>query len=116
MLFFFGCLKNIYFNLAFALCSAVFMSLQYPISAEINGPLKIKMTYTLNVMVSGFGVMVGPTISGGLLDRFNRDYTIIFELSLTCFILSMIFFSTTKFLIIYAKYIKNRIRMNDSRI
>lgn len=84
------------------------MSLQYPVSTEINGASNIKTTYTLNVMASGLGVMIGPLISGALLDKYNRDYKIIFELSLVCFIFSIIMFSFAKLLIIYAKHIRSQ--------
>ena len=57
------------------------MSLQYALSSELNGVSNIKITYTLNVMASGLGVMLGPSLSGALLDKYNRDYKIIFELS-----------------------------------
>lgn len=92
----------------FGLCSAVFMSLQYAVSTELNGVSRIKVTYTLNVMASGLGVMVGPSLSGALLDKYNRDYKIIFELSLACFIFSMIMFSFVKLSILYAKSIQRQ--------
>ena len=84
------------------------MSLQYAVSTELNGVSRIKVTYTLNVMASGLGVMVGPSLSGALLDKYNRDYKIIFELSLACFIFSMIMFSFVKLSILYAKSIQRQ--------
>ena len=84
------------------------MSLQYAVSSELNGVSNIKITYTLNVMASGLGVMLGPSLSGALLDKYNRDYKIIFELSLACFIFSMIMFSFVKLSLMYAKNISRR--------
>ena len=84
------------------------MSLQYPVSSELNGKSKIEATYTLNVMISGLGLMVGPSISGMLLDLYKKDYKVIFELSLICFTLSLIMFSFVKLMIIYAKHVKRQ--------
>jgi hypothetical protein len=46
------------------MCPAVVMSLMYVVSGEINDPIKIERTYTLNVMMGGLGVILGPIISG----------------------------------------------------
>ena len=52
------------YSLLFAMCPAVFMSLMYPINSELTGPSKMKSKYTINVAVSGLGVILGPVLSG----------------------------------------------------
>ena len=52
------------FNLVYGFCPAVLMSLMYSVSSEISGSSNIKKNYTLNVMFSGFGIILGPVLSG----------------------------------------------------
>lgn len=49
----------------YGICPAVTMSLMYSINSEVYGKnTDIDKNYTLNVMISGFGIFFGPIVTG----------------------------------------------------
>lgn len=48
----------------FGICPAVLMSLMYSVNTEISGSSTIQKNYTINVMTSGVGIILGPILSG----------------------------------------------------
>ncbi len=40
------------------------MSLMFTVNSEISGEGNIEKNYTLNVMMSGIGIILGPILSG----------------------------------------------------
>jgi hypothetical protein len=50
--------------IVFSFCPAGLMSLMYAVNSEITGSKNIDSNYTLNVMISGIGIVLGPTLSG----------------------------------------------------
>lgn len=43
------------------------MSLNYSVNSEIFGAANIQKNYTINVMVSGIGLILGPILSGSFI-------------------------------------------------
>jgi hypothetical protein len=54
------------------------MSLMYSVNTEITGSNRIQQSYTLNVMVSGVGIILGPTLSGKELKSLNISWKVTF--------------------------------------
>lgn len=48
------------------MCPAVVMSLMYTVNSEISGEANLEFNYTINVMISGIGIILGPILSGKL--------------------------------------------------
>ena len=48
----------------FGVCPAVCQSLMYSVNSEISGQNNIQKNYTINVMISGIGIIMGPILSG----------------------------------------------------
>ncbi len=77
------------------------MSLMYSINTEINGTdSNIEQYYTINVMISGFGIFFGPIISGLILDVTKQDYSSVFLMTSFIYILAGACFLLLKIVLI----------------
>jgi hypothetical protein len=56
-----------FFSKVFSFSPAVLMSLNYSVNSEIYGAANIQKNYTINVMVSGIGLILGPILSGSFI-------------------------------------------------
>jgi len=92
---------NILICLIYGLSPAVTMSLMYSINTEINGTdSNIEQYYTINVMISGFGIFFGPIISGLILDVTKQDYSSVFLMTSFIYILAGACFLLLKIVLI----------------
>jgi len=72
----------------------------YSVNSEISGRGNIKNGYTMNVMISGFGIILGPILSGYLLDKTSKNYRSVFILAAAYYAFSLVLYSLMKFLLV----------------
>ncbi|CAF0816827.1 unnamed protein product [Brachionus calyciflorus] len=93
-------LFNTIYCLVFGMCPAVLMSLMYSVNTEITGTNQIEKNYTINVMMSGVGIIIGPLLSGLLLDTSDKNYDKVFKMAYRFYFMCIISYSLMKFLLL----------------
>jgi len=103
---------SIFTSLVYGLSPAVTMSLMYSINSEVSGAgCNIGQEYTINVMISGFGIFFGPIITGLILDLTGKDYQSVFVLTTLVYLLAACCFLVLKTLLISNR--KNKRKQED---
>ncbi|RNA34064.1 monocarboxylate transporter [Brachionus plicatilis] len=93
-------LFNTIYCIMFGICPAVLMSLMYVVNSEISGTYDLERSYTINVMMNGLGIIVGPILSGFLLDNSNNDYDRVFKMAYRFYFICIVSYSLMKFILL----------------
>ena len=102
----------------FGICPAVFMSLMYVVNSEIRGSYDVERSYTINVVMNGIGIIIGPILSGFVLDNSNNNYDRVFKMAYRFYFICIVSYSLMKFIllkysIIISRESKENIRLNS---
>lgn len=102
----------------FGICPAVLMSLMYVVNSEIRGSYDVEKSYTINVMMNGLGIIIGPIFSGFLLDNSNNNYDKVFKMAYRFYFVCIVCYSLMKFILLkysvtISKDSKENIKLNS---
>lgn len=84
----------------FGICPAVLMSLMYVVNSEIRGSYDVEKSYTINVVMNGVGIIIGPILSGFVLDSSNTNYDRVFKMAYRFYFICIVSYSLMKFILL----------------